>query len=506
MTVNLTERQEHGQWALFLPAISTYYVRQLAKLNETPDVYGKDRWPKGLRGDHKQLNFLDPDSYFYYKWGLYSAGHANRNVEKTDAADAMVQQRDRQACTLVGDSGGYQIATGKIKMDWDNLHGEAWDKLRMEILRWLEHTSDWSMTLDVPAFTAEPPFSEKTGLTSFGDTLRISVENLDFFMKNRVPGATKFLNVMSGSDVDNSRDWYQSVKHFSNKSFVKEVYGNEDLTFEGYAFAGINMKNMTATLERLVDLIEDDLISDKNWIHFLGTSRLDWACYLTSIQRQLRQHYNPDITISFDCASPFLANAKGLTYSYNEYGSDRVGYSMDKAYDSHGYSGMDLAMPFDGPIMGNLNIGDICRHTDERDHPLYKEHKDPRVTDDADPELPNPQTSWDGISYMLMMAHNTYNHINAVQEVNKLLDLELVRNNVSYKEWIQDKKRASANRISPFVPGTLIFFDSFVKELFDPKTKYKHELIAQNKAFLDTISFGGTKVTMFKSLFGDVDE
>ena len=38
----------------------------------------------------------------------------------------------------------------------------------------------------------------------------------------------------------------------------------------------------------------------------LGTSQLDWACFLTQIQRQLREHVNPDVTISFDSASATL--------------------------------------------------------------------------------------------------------------------------------------------------------------------------------------------------------
>jgi hypothetical protein len=495
----------NGGWAVFLPAISFYYTQQLSKLDANPDVYGVGRWPAGLPKGHDGLDFLKKDSYFYYKWGLYSAGHAKMDLAKSDVQESMVQKRDKTDNILIGDSGGYQIATGQIKMDWQNLHGPAWDKIRMDILRWLEHTADWSMTLDVPAFAAEMPLSLKTGLTKFRDTLDISLENLDFFMKNRVPGATKFLNVLSGSSVENSREWYDAVKHFSSPAFVGEAYGNKDLAFEGYAFAGVNMKNMTATLERMVDLIEEDLISDKDWIHFLGTSRLDWACYLTSIQRNLRKHHNPNITVSFDCASPFLANAKGLIYTYNQFGTERVGYTMDKAYDNHMYAGSKLKMPFGGPIMSNVTVGDLCKHTDEKDHPLYKEERDPRVNPDADPEKKNPKTSWDGVSYLLMMAHNTYNHITAVQEVNRLLDLELVRGPLDFATWTKEKKTSSAGKINPHIPINILYFDSFVSHLLDPNTKNRHELIAKNKSFLDTISFGGTKANMFSSLFGDAE-
>ena len=43
------------------------------------------------------------------------------------------------------------------------------------------------------AFAAVGKLSERTGLTEFQDTLDISLLNLDYFMRNRTPGATKFL-------------------------------------------------------------------------------------------------------------------------------------------------------------------------------------------------------------------------------------------------------------------------------------------------------------------------
>ena len=38
---------------------------------------------------------------------------------------------------------------------------------------------------------------------------------------------------------------------------------------------------------------DDELLQDRDWIHFLGTSKLEWAVMLTSIQRQIRKHINP---------------------------------------------------------------------------------------------------------------------------------------------------------------------------------------------------------------------
>lgn len=58
-------------------------------------------------------------------------------------------------------------------------------------------------------------------------------------------------------------------------------------------------------------------------MHFLGTSKLEWAVLLTDIQRAVRRHVNPNFTISFDCASPFLATANGQLY-----------YQIDLEHDS----------------------------------------------------------------------------------------------------------------------------------------------------------------------------
>ena len=68
-----------------------------------------------------------------------------------------------------------------MKMDWANAkdpNDPARTAICEKILRWLEHTADWSMTLDIPAFAAVEPLSSKTGLTEFSDTLDISLLNL----------------------------------------------------------------------------------------------------------------------------------------------------------------------------------------------------------------------------------------------------------------------------------------------------------------------------------------
>jgi hypothetical protein len=487
--IDLTKRAVNNNYAYYLPAISGFYTTQLGKDLADPNYLPSDQVPKGFELGMQGTNFLDPDnSYYHYGLALYSAGHAERRLDRCDNKEPMIHKRDREKTTIVGDSGGFQIATGVIKLDWSTIKTAAGDKLREEILRYLEHTSDWSMTLDVPAFAALPPLSEKTGLTKFSDCLDVTEHNLHYFVKNRVPGKTKFLNVLSGSDAENSKEWYDLVKHFSIPSSIEAMGYTTDRTLEGWAFAGINMMNMPTTLNRLLDLVEDNLIHDKDWIHFLGIGRLDWACYLTSIKRQLKKHYNPDINISFDAASPFLAaGGYSLVYNYNYFTPQRLTYCMSKGIDDKALKGSALPMPFQGPIMERLTVGDFC------------------VLGPNDPNKNGKigKTSWSTNTYLLAMSHNVYNHIQAVQETLRLADIEYSRLNVSYKDWMRGNKNTTY--LSKFIPNNILFFNDFVKILFDPSTPNPRQMISDNMAFLNSISFGGQKTTNFNSLFDTAD-
>ena len=487
--VDFTKNIEEGGWAKYLPAISGFYTTHLGKALADENFVPADRVPEQFELGLQGLNFLDPDnSYYTYKYGLYSAGHAERKLDKCDDREPMIHKRDREKTILVGDSGGFQIATGVIKLDWATVMTPAGDKLREEILRYLEHTADWSMTLDVPAFAALPPLSEKTGLTKFSDCLDVTEYNLHYFMKNRIPGATKFLNVLSGSSNENSKEWYELVKHFSIPESVEAMGYTRDRTLEGWAFAGINMKNMKTVLERLIDLRDDGLLEGKDWIHFLGIGRLDWACFLTSIERQLRKHYNPNINISFDAASPFVAaGGYALSYNYNYFKPDQLTYAMGRGIDNKGLKNKKLAMPFQGPIMERLYTSDMCVMGPGDLNKHGKEGK----------------TSWDTTTYALVMAHNVFNHIQAVQEINRLADLDYaIRDEISYREWyyMRDKKKVTSK--NDFVPNAILFFNNFVEVLFDPANPDPRQMIQDNQLFLDFISFGDKKNTNFNDHFG----
>jgi len=83
-----------------------------------------------------------------------------------------------------------------------------------------------------------------------------------------------------------------------------------------------------------------------------------------------------------------------------------------------------------------------------------------------------------------------YNHITAVQEANRLADIEKFRAPVHYSDRIRDKKSKGTNEFSPYVPYSVVFFDQLVQDILDPACEDPHGMIEQHRSFLEEISFG----------------
>ncbi len=481
---NLTPLQK--DYAVYLPAISSFYSTYVAK-QRLEEFVPKDRIPKGFDRGIEGMNFLNPEEgYFTYKYALYSAGHAQLDIVKAQTQESMIQKRDRGNSLILGDSGGYQIGKGVLKFDWLNFEGKEANKTRQSILEWLEATADWSMMLDVPTWACDHIHSPKTGLKTFEDCLDKTKFNNDYFLKNRL-GATKWLNVLQGSDWDTAEKWYNGVKEFSDP---KGPYAGKEA--EGWAFGGANMCKMDITLKRLMTLREDGLLKGKNWIHFLGTAQLDWSCYLTQIQRQIRKHINEEITISFDCASPFIATAHGLVYTNAQHSPKRWSVIMDKAPDNKALSGSDIPFPFESEFGRRLTIGDICHYAPGMLNKIGKEGK----------------TSWDSFAYALMMGHNVECHIIAVQRAQQLMDIEVAKTKgkINWRHWKKVKSGDMSDEYSDWVPRNILYFSNFIEDLFNTTTKAEaFEMIDQAMPFLKTLEGarlqGGPAQNTFGNLF-----
>ena len=508
--LNLTPLQK--DYAVYLPAISSFYSTYVAK-QRLGEFVPEDRIPAGFDRGIEGMNFLnEEEGYFTYKYGLYSAGHAQLDLTKSIEQESMIQQRQRNKTMILGDSGGYQIGKGVLKFDWLDFEGKEATKTRQKILEWLEVTADWSMMLDVPTWACDHIHSPKTGLKTFEDCLDKTRFNNDYFLMNRL-GQTKWLNVLQGSDWETAEKWYNGVKEFSDP---KGKYAGREA--EGWAFGGANMCKMDITLKRLMTLREDGLLKGKNWIHFLGTAQLDWSCYLTLIQRQIRKHINEELTISFDCASPFIATAHGLVYTNAVHTPKRWSVIMDKAPDNKALSGSDIPFPFESAIGRRLTMKDIAyydlgeRKTDAELGNVKFDHLNPDHYHVA-PRLnklgriPN-RTSWDSFAYALMMGHNVECHIVAVQRAQQLMDIEIakVKDRFTWKHWKRVKGADMSDEHSDWVPRNILYFSSFVEELFNTTSKEEaFAMIEQAGPFLRSLEGarlqGGPAQNKFNSLF-----
>ena len=480
---NENNRQEHlgkysRDFAVFLPAISNFYNTFISKQRVTEGKHiPEERIPQGFNGAGVEgLNFINPDEgIFTYPTALYSAGHACLDMNKVAERDSMCVNRDRKFSTIVGDSGGYQLGKGVIKFDWKDIEGTKANEVRSNILNWLELTADWSMTLDIPTWAAGPQNRDRTGLSTFKDCMDATVFNLKYFQKNRL-GQTKFLNVLQGDDWETAQIWYNEVKKYE---------------FEGWAMGGINMCDMEILLKRLIVMRDEKQLDKKDWIHVLGTSQLDWACFLTGVQRQLRKHINPNVTISFDSASAFLSTANGLVYTHNLFTPKRWSYIMEKAPDDKSLKGSTIPFPFKSAIGDRLTMGDVCAYGQGD---LNKNNKEGK-------------TSWDSFSYVLMMAHNVYNHTRAVQIANDMNDIEKIKHKPTVDGWYKTRASDNTGELSDFVPRNILYFNTFVEQVFTSEKPM--ELINANKSFLadirgtrwQTSTGGGKGTNNFSSLF-----
>ena len=414
---DLTAKQ--NDYAIFLPALSSFYATFVGKQRTMGNYVDPARMPKNLP-EMEHINWLNSkEGVFTYKWSLYSAGHADIDVTRNSPKELMVRERE-QGTWMLGDSGGFQIAKGLWEGDWKaNSKCPKAQMKRGQVLTWLDTYFDYGMILDIPTWVIHDKKASKAcGITTLQEAIDATKFNNEYFMKHRKGkenGGARFLNVLQGDNHANAEQWYQIMKEYCDPKVYPTTH------FDGWAMGGQNMCDIHLVLKRLVNIIHDGLLEEgvQDWMHFLGTSKLEWATLLTDIQRAVRKYHNPKFTISFDCASPFLATANGQIYTDVET-EDRKKwvYRMaptadDKKYatDTRPFSQGILADGYhssfkDSPISRNLLMKDICIYNPGDLNKNGKEGK----------------TSWDSFSYTLMMGHNVWQHINAVQEANRQYD------------------------------------------------------------------------------------
>ena len=142
---------------------------------------------------------------------------------------------------------------------------------------------------------------------------------------------------------------------------------------------------------------------------------------------------------------------------------------MDKAFDNKLLAESDIPFPFESEIGRRLTVGDICHYAPGMLNKIKKEGK----------------TSWDSFAYALMMGHNVYCHIVAVQRAQQLMDIEVakIQGKLNWRSWQKlNAKNSTSDEYSDWVPRNILYFSQYIEELFNTKTKDEaFELINKQK-------------------------
>ena len=488
MNKNLSDSQ--NDYAVFLPSISGFYATFIGK-QRFSEYVDYARVPAGLNGV-EGLNFLNAQQgAFEYKWALYSAGHANLDITKHVEKEDMVRKRDRDNTWLLGDSGGFQIAKGLCEGDWKDPNCPKAAIKRKLVVDWMEEYMDYGMMLDIPTWTFQDPKAAKaSGIHSYEDAVKATHINAQYYLKNR-RGNFKVLNVLQGSTHTDADSWYEDFKHYCDP---KQYPDNH---FNGWSMGGQNMCDVHLILRRLVHLIHDGLLEEgvHDVMHFLGTSKLEWAVLLTDIQRAVRKNHNKNFMITYDCASPFLATANGQIYHNIRIGdkAKKWSYQMAPGLDDKKYS-VDTRLYRDAvlqdSILETFEESPISQHLTAKDVCIYKPGDLNKIGKEG-------KTSWDSFSYALQMGHNVWMHVESTQRANREYD------NGEIPAMLVDER------------FDRILFKDIVNQIFELKDREKSLALIEeyNKFWMMVI---GTRLnvgkkavnaqTMFSNLFSDSED
>ena len=297
--IDLTKRAD--AYSLYFPSMQ---VGSAGYVCAAPGKWQDHPLPCGL--EPKDFNFLDPSNKFWtYRYALASAeafkGKKN-NAVTTRTSSAFI----------LGDSGGYQVGTGKFT-GAGKLNGlpeeqiiRAWRESPMlaEITRWCQSHCDYATTLDIPPRTLRDGFAGTPFHNCrFETLLKLTIEHLGYLQDNRGRwGSCRFLNVLQGDKPSQEDAWYRGVK---------------DYHFDGWSLAGgVGVGGGPyRMLNRLLTLRDHGLLGRGfDWVHVLGLSRLLWAPLVTAMQMAVRATENELFTISYDSSNAYMVGGRDEKY------------------------------------------------------------------------------------------------------------------------------------------------------------------------------------------------
>lgn len=368
------DRKTHGpdlkkvydkrDYAIYLPSLQSPYASFATK--REIEVRDGDL-PKDFR--IKDLDFFNPNSRLWScGYALYSAGQFTGSQLGSD----IIAYRDRSKSVVIGDSGGFQLGTGKISnvnekaalnryandpaQQVANWHATGF---RERTLEFLDLYCDYSMTLDMPLWARNKNGSQLRNL-EVDQLIQLSVENLRFFADNRGRNhgrGTKFLSVLQDDVHGSGLRWYDAVKDFE---------------FEGWALAG-EYSRLPNTMKLLRRLLDENKLDRTEWVHVLQNSPPIMTALYTAIQRSLSKAAGHRITLSCDSSSPHQAAGKNRalyrrpTYT-SKLSSWRMSLDVVPQNIQVAKGRAPVPMPEESPLAKFFSINDLVYHDDPYQH------------------------------------------------------------------------------------------------------------------------------------------
>lgn len=402
---------------IFIPAMSAGAMFSMTK--------AKRQFKNGMTAD-----FYNWDNEFRYPYFLITAGHFYKRMNIGNDVD-FFKYNDTE---IFGDSGGFQIITGKI--DWEKNRKET----RQLIFNWLEQNSTIAANLDIPP---------RSQLYNFNESLEMSIDNFKFFHDN-MSGSTKYLNVIHGNNVDSFNKWYEGVKDFPN--------------FSGWAFGGLGV-SLSKFMAALYVILHHDLHLKSEVLHFLGISSLSYFILMAHFQQALNKI--TDIQIYSDSSSPNSARF-GQYYTHPNYKSLSWD-SIHIPYLREGEKGK-----YDKNMSGFFDneISDILPLTTEFDKKMLLETIDHDDIIQYSPRFCS-----------ILSIRNVFVYKECVDDLNEYVKLpEYVRNDIFNKDisklgtLIDEMVRISDNKklLKQVFDKNSSFLKTFRDTTFDNKKVQKH--------------------------------
>jgi len=212
------------------------------------------------------------ESFFYHPFILFSAAYHYK------IADIRKEYNIEPSATIMGDSGGFQVANNKAPKSFD--FKTSFD--------WCEQNSDVYPILDYPIPSEH---------YSFETALKNSVKSADYIYNHRSLPNKKVLNVLQGEGSFNqTKRWYKALSKYK---------------FDGWA---VSSRTGFSVLAKNVYFLlnQGEFNTDERQLHLFGMGSVDEFVFLTVLQK-IFNDMGLNVQVTCDTSTASINSSKGVS-------------------------------------------------------------------------------------------------------------------------------------------------------------------------------------------------